>query len=83
MASLHSLNVTRLFYIGLSTLFYFSVKNCVFIYGGFLRMTIASKYKNKKLIRLKIKIKQREFYKTLNPQAKPLGFNPQRRFKNQ
>ena len=49
-------------------------------------MTIASKYKNKKIVRLKLKVKQREFYKTLNPQAKPLGFNPQisrRKFKNQ
>jgi len=46
-------------------------------------MTIASKHKNKKVLRLKIKIKQRVFYKTLNPQAKPLGFNPQRRFRNQ
>lgn len=83
MASLHSLNVARLFYIVFDTFFNLSNKNCFCIYGGFLRMTIASKHKNKKLIRLKIKIKQREFYKTLNPQAKPLGFNPQRRFKNQ
>tara|TARA_R110001632_G_C11167701_1_gene399278 strand:- start:349 stop:600 length:252 start_codon:yes stop_codon:yes gene_type:complete len=83
MASLHSLNVSRLFYIVYGTFFNLSNKNCSCIFRGFLKMTIASKYKNKKVLRLKIKIKQREFYKTLNPQAKPLGFNPQRRFRNQ
>jgi len=40
-------------------------------------MTIAKRRKNKKLMRLKIKVKQRFLFKTLNPNHS-LGFNNKR-----
>ena len=43
-------------------------------------MTIAKNKKNKKLLRVKLKVKQRFIFKALNPKAKPIGFNPQKKF---